>query len=417
MRHLPTVTMLLLNSLVTCGGCTIGPKVIEQSHGRYSEAIQRVEEEQFLGQVVRLRYSEATTEVAVAAIASQHEISAGIEGRPFFGTESVTGPIFRKFSTILPFVFFGGSDRPTVSLTPQSDGEFVRQYLTPISADTLTFLGQTGWPVSSIMRIWVDRLNGVPNWVSTHAPQRDAPSDFLRFRRAADLLQIAQDLELLSLHTEDRIRELSGPLPVESISAGAMVDAAKEGLEYRRRESDESWSLVKREKRLVLQVNPGGRQSPELAELAELLNLQPGLERYEVVLASGVPDPARSPAEPSSEMKFTPRSTAQAIFFLANGVEVPPLHIESGLAQYPLDGFDPLEATQGIFRVKSVPGKKHHRPSDAYVAVWYRDHWFYIDDRDQESKSTLLLMLQLWRLDFRRQQIGAVPALTLPLGR
>ncbi|WP_204249728.1 hypothetical protein [Gemmata sp. SH-PL17] len=49
--------------------------------------------------------------------------------------------------------------------------------------------------------------------------------------------------------------------------------------------------------------------------------------------------------------------------------------------------------------------------------MWYRDHWFYIDDRDLESKSTLLLMLQLRRLDFQRQRIGNVPALTLPVGR
>jgi hypothetical protein len=49
--------------------------------------------------------------------------------------------------------------------------------------------------------------------------------------------------------------------------------------------------------------------------------------------------------------------------------------------------------------------------------VWYRDHWFYIDDRDQETKATLVLMLQLRRLDFQRQKIGTVPALTLPVGR
>jgi hypothetical protein len=29
------------------------------------------------------------------------------------------------------------------------------------------------------------------------------------------------------------------------------------------------------------------------------------------------------------------------------------------------------------------------------VVVWYPDHWFYVDDRDQETKATLLPMLQL----------------------
>jgi hypothetical protein len=49
--------------------------------------------------------------------------------------------------------------------------------------------------------------------------------------------------------------------------------------------------------------------------------------------------------------------------------------------------------------------------------VRYRDHWFYIDDRDQDSKSTIFLLMHLRRLDFKRQQIGGAPTLTLPVGR
>ncbi|HEY8504261.1 MAG TPA: hypothetical protein VIL46_06735 [Gemmataceae bacterium] len=47
----------------------------------------------------------------------------------------------------------------------------------------------------------------------------------------------------------------------------------------------------------------------------------------------------------------------------------------------------------------------------------YRDRWFYIDDRDLESKATLLLMLQRRLVDFERQEVSPVPALTLPIGR
>ena len=70
---------------------------------------------------------------------------------------------------------------------------------------------------------------------------------------------------------------------------------------------------------------------------------------------------------------------------------------------------------RGLFRVHVCKG--HKRPACAYIAVRYRDHWFYIDDRDHDSKATLLLMMQLRRLDFQRQKIGVAPALTLPIGR
>jgi predicted ester cyclase len=45
----------------------------------------------------------------------------------------------------------------------------------------------------------------------------------------------------------------------------------------------------------VLEVNPMAEGSPELAELAHLLNLLPGQRRYEVVLAAGVPNPLPHP--------------------------------------------------------------------------------------------------------------------------
>lgn len=416
MRSLISNLFVTAVALVCCG-CSFGPKAIEHTHGRYAEAVQRVEEEQFLTNVVRLRYTEASTEIAVSAIAAQYEASIGVEARPFFGSESVSGPVFRSFSTVLPFGSVGGASRPTISLTPQNDGAAVRRFLTPITADTLVFLGQAGWPVSSVLRIWIDGINGVPNRVALSGPQRDVPPNFERFRWATELLQAAQDQDLISVHGEDRVSEVSGPLPAEAVTAEAVVEAAKEGFEYRPREIDGAWALVKRERRIIMQVNPAGRGSRELAELAGLLNLKPGLDRYEVTLAAGVPDPARNPTEPTSALQFAPRSTAQALFFLANGVEVPMQHLAAGLVRQPLDGTDPTEATRGIFRVFTCAGHKHTPPPTAYVAVLYRDHWFYIDDRDHDSKATLLLMLQLRRLDFNRQQLGSVPALTLPVGR
>jgi hypothetical protein len=402
------------------GGCAFGPKAIEKTHGRYATAVQRVEEEQFLKNVVRLRYVEAPRNLEVSAIAAQYELTAGAEARPFYNSQAArfeNPSVYGTFTSILPFASVGGATRPTVTLDPHDDGSTVRQFLTPISADMLVFLAQSGWPVSSVLRIWVDRLNGVPNWAPPSGPPRDAPADFARFRRAAELLQAIQDRELAAVHAEDRTTELSGAFPPEAVTAAAAVEAAKAGYEYRPRDDGKTWALVKRERRLVVQVFPTGRGSPELVELATLLNLTPGQERYELVVASGVPDPAKNPSEPVAALRLTPRSTAQALFFLANGVDVPAAHAACGLVRLPADGTDPAEATAGVFRVHSCPGHAHRPPACAYAAVWYRDHWFYIDDRDQESKATLMLMLQLRRLDFQRQQIGTVPALTLPVGR
>ena len=51
----------------------------------------------------------------------------------------------------------------------------------------------------------------------------------------------------------------------------------------------------------------------------------------------------------------------------------------------------------------------------ASVAVRYRDVWFYIDDRDRDTKATFALLVELSRLELGAK-VGTAPLLTLPLG-
>jgi hypothetical protein len=405
----------------TGGGCSLGPKVLEKTHGRYNEAVRRVDEEQLLRNIVRMRYNESPLDLRVSSIAAQYELDGSAEARPFFiaPNPSNSNVIFRTFTSILPDLMVSGANRPTITLVPGDDGDSVDRFLTPITADFLIFLFQTSWPVSTVARLWVERLNGVPNAAMASGPPRCEAPDFLRFRRIAGLMQLVRDQKMGTIHPEEHITEVGGPLPASSVNASALVEAAKNGMEYRLREDGTSWVLVRKGRRLVIDVVPAAIGHPDLTELAMLLNLQPGLGRYEVVVAPGiVPDPLLWPSSPRYDLQLSPRSTAQVWFYLANGVEVPPEHLASGVAITPVgpDGkpFDSRAVTEGLFTVHACAG--HKPPKTAYVAVRHRGYWYYIDDRDQASKATLGLVLGVSRLDFARQQ-PAAPFLTLPVGR
>jgi hypothetical protein len=117
-----------------------------------------------------------------------------------------------------------------------------------------------------------------------------------------------------------------------------------------------------------------------------------------------------------------PRSTFEALIFMSHGVTVPEEHVELGLVRQTIlpDGqvFDWAELTRGVFQVQHV--KQHHCPDHAYVAVRFRDYWFYIDDRDHNSKMAFNEVYHLSRLDLAVP--GAMlertrPVLTLPIGR
>ena len=53
---------------------------------------------------------------------------------------------------MLPDALVSKADRPTFTLNPIDQGDWVRSYLTPIPADTLVFLTGTGWPVAAVAR-------------------------------------------------------------------------------------------------------------------------------------------------------------------------------------------------------------------------------------------------------------------------
>jgi hypothetical protein len=146
-----------------------------------------------------------------------------------------------------------------------------------------------------------------------------------------------------------------------------------------------------------------------------MLNLLPGQSRYALVVASGiVPDPFRHPSPPTTQLRITPRSTAQVYFYLANGVDVPQEHIVAGLA-CPTASVSCHDTSAGFFAIHTAAG--HKPPPNAYISVKYRGWWYYIDDQDAKSKATFALVLQLRRLDLRRRPPGGGPLLTLPAGR
>jgi hypothetical protein len=406
----------------TVVGCAFGPRVLERNYGPYYESTRHVEEEELLRNLVHVRYNETPHALSVSSVAAQYELTGHAEARPFFvaPNPSNSNVIFRTFTAILPDVFAEASNRPTVTLVPGDDSDAVRQFLTPIPADTLTFLIQTGRPVSTILRLWGERLNGIPNEPPAAGPPCGDTSDRARFQRVMELLQAATDRELGSVRAEERVTKVSGPLPPETVTAAAAVDAARNGLEFRRNADSKSWDLVRRERRLVVAMTPGAEGSPELMELEGLLNLVPGLPRYDLVVATGRdPDPLRHPVPPSDAFQLAPRSTAEVYRYLANGVAVPPEHVTAGLVRPALDAggcaLDGHDATGGLFAVYVAAG--HKPPANAYVAVEYRGYWYYLDDRDEQSKATFALMLQLSRLDFNRRPLGSGPLLTLPAGR
>ena len=78
-RHLEIALVLLF-----CAGCAaFGPSALETSRLQYNEVVKKTTEEQLLLNIVRLRYTDTPSSLAVSVIAAQFEVAKNFQLTPF----------------------------------------------------------------------------------------------------------------------------------------------------------------------------------------------------------------------------------------------------------------------------------------------------------------------------------------------
>jgi hypothetical protein len=354
--HSLVVTMTLLLT-----GChSFGPDELKGTHPLYNEAINSSLNEQYLQNLVRLRYREPTYFLDVATVAAtlKLELSGGLN-QTQIGNSSATDLL--KFNTSGAY-----TTSPTISYVPLQGEDFVKSVLSPIPLEAVFALTGSGWNTLRVFGLCVERINGLENAPTASGPMPDlAPEHDQEFAR---LMQLVEGLR------------------------GAML-------------------IIPRVDPATKEPQLEIRSSPEYAdaiqEIKQLLGLDPDIELYRL---SGDFLQHRG-----DTISIRTRSLMSIFSFLSQHVEAPPSHSSAGLVTVtrnkdgsPFDWSTTLGG--GLFHIR----QSEDRPDLAFLAIPYRGHWFYIADNDLESKSTFMLLTQLFRL-----QAGATkstgPVLTIPV--
>ena len=151
--------------------------------------------------------------------------------------------------------------------------------------------------------------------------------------------------------------------------------------------------------------------------LRRIFKLRKNTARFEITVEE-LPPFGSAGAEGFAQVDLETRSLLQALFFVSHGVQVPAEHLSRGVARQTRrpDGtaFDWEPVLRGLFKVKSEQGDCGSE--DSHVAVAYSGHCFFIDETDQDTKSTFALLMELARLEVPSGQSGRAPILTIPLG-
>jgi hypothetical protein len=359
-RGLPT--LLLVLTLLGGAGCTIGPSTMTRDRFDYTAAVAESWKSQMLLNLVKLRYSDTPVFLDVGQIVSGYTVQS---------TFTATGNVFNTSGTVpgVPNSSIGlgaqgqFTDRPTITYTPLMGERFARSLMTPIPPPAVLSLIQAGYPIDLVFRLVVHTVNGIDNRFGGAARRKPADPEFY---------------ELLA-----RLRRIQ--------------DSGAIGLRVQRVGRDEATLLTLRQK-----VEPS--IAADILRVRQLLGLDPQADEVRVVYGAV--------AATDKELAILTRSILDILIDMASFITVPEAHVQE---QRVVPTADPEVGPGGPIPslVRILSGAE--KPGDAFVAVPYRDHWYWIDDRDLPSKGLFTFLMFLFTL-VETGDKGAPPVVTIPAG-
>lgn len=347
-------------------GCHVSSKVaVEGSGGRtaYNETLQKTTNEEMLLNLVRLRYVDFPFFLDVNAITTQ--FSYGSKFQP-----SVPIPGFSQSNPAKANAEFSWQNTPTISYTPLQGQTFAIQLFKPIDLIIIQQLIYAGWDIDRVFRLCIQSIDDVLNAPTASGPMPDFEPKYQRFLKLSSLLRYFQQRSKLQVSI--RLNEANQAFRGKGV-----------GITF-----------------------PTG--SPEAKELETLM---PGGtftdDHYIFEVDMGF--------NKDLNIGIMSRSLMACMYYLSLGVEVPNHCDEKKCIAYTEneDGeiFDWREVIGDLLTVQHSKEKPKHD----FVSVKYRNYWFYIDERDIQSKRTFVLLMQLYNLQSSSAAPNG-PLLTLPLG-
>jgi hypothetical protein len=343
---------------------SIGPQSVPRDRFDYTEAVADSWKSQMLLNLVKIRYADAPVFLDVGQIVAGYSFNQNLgatAGASFFNGGAAHNAQVGAFGLAA-----GGSLNvsPTITYSPMSGERFARSLMTPIPPSVILSLIQAGSPVEYIFRTSVQSVNGVDN------------------RRVGELYVRRANPEFYALLPYLARLQSSGDI---GIRVQQVAQETKFNLTFRSR------------------ITAAEEQA--LRHAATILGLDPTAREFQVVYGTM--------ASNDREIALLTRSILEILVDMASYISVPEAHVtERRVRPTPEGDTGPNGPIPPLIRIASSA----ERPADAFVAVPYLDHWFYVDNRDLPSKrmfSSLMFIFTFVETGSKE----APPVLTIPTTR
>ncbi|NOQ63205.1 MAG: hypothetical protein GQ582_01680 [Methyloprofundus sp.] len=359
---LVTIPLLLLTACQS----TFGPSAIQNTHNAYNESIVNTLKQQMLLNLVRLKYRDQAYFLKISSVTAALSLggSLGVEAELALNSGG---------NILTPNIGGAYVDKPTISYQPLQGEDFLKSVLSSISLEAILVMTESGWSVERIFGVCVERMNNLHNASSASGPTPEIAPKFRKFKRMLGLFRKLQ---------KQGEMEIGPDLDLDS--------------------SSENLSIL-------FEVEDVDKES--LAELKKLLDFDTNESGSSALVSISSNFLKKRP----NELTIRTRSISSVLFYLSQNIEAPAEHIAQGLVTQTTtpDGeiFDWVKTPAGqMLEIYSSESS----PDGAFLAIPYRGYWFYIKDNDLNSKSTFMMLMQLFDLQAGQSKYSG-PTLTLPV--
>jgi hypothetical protein len=349
------VSIFAVTATLLASGCSsIGPGKVARDRFDYVTSISESWKRQMLLNLLKVRYSDSPVFMDVASVINAYELTGevNLSGQvPVIGRgdQFVSGGAAGRYS-----------DKPTITYQPLSGDKFTRSLMLPIPIPGILFLIQSGYPADLVLRVCVNSINDLQN--SFGGPGRPQAGD-------------------------PKYRELIAAVR-ESQAAGGMGMRVKP---------------TKDKQVEVMFVRPSTDEAiaAPVRRIRELLGLNKSASEFNIVYGTY--------PENDTEIAILSRSILQVLIDLASYIDVPEVDVAEG-SVYSLQRTPEQERMfPRLLTVRCGP----LAPGNAHVAVNYRNQWFWIEDRDRQSKQMFNFLMFLFSLT-ETGTVQAAPIVTIP---
>jgi len=346
--------LLVVAALGLCGCVVAGPRSITAGRGLYTEVINRTENEQILGVIVRQRYDETFGMLSVVSV------TANLSFRTEAGTNIGIGDSDDYAGNLVPLsAGVAYEENPTISYLPLTGAEFTRRMLSPVSVEEWHLLSGPVKHPGTVLALAVHRINGLRNPLAGRQPPSPGFSRFLELYDRLRWVGVLDTVRAPGTTTEDGL-------------FWAFHD-------YKDAHSD------------------------NVREILDLLGIAAKPDGSAIVL------PVRTAVGGSSSaIHVETRSAFDVLEAFGTGIEIPSSHLEAGMVE-PLAIAIPDEGR--LITIRS----SEKRPDDATVRIRFHDRWFYIEASDTQSKRAFGFLRTFIGMRLAKEGVAQqAPVITIP---